>query len=95
MGPNSRRFTTVVRILGFVRKFIMNLKRRSRKLPSDDQYKSEIKEILLTDENIEASQNNVLFKKQPLKLKSLSKHPSITGYPQERMMYYNTVEKFY
>ena len=73
----------------------MNLKRRSRKLPSDDQYKSEIKEILLTDENIEASQNNVLFKKQPLKLKSLSKHPSITGYPQEGMMYYNTVEEFY
>ena len=53
---NSRRFTIVIRILGFVLKFIKNLKRRSRKLPSDDQYKSEIKNILLTDEEIEASQ---------------------------------------
>ena len=53
LDPNSRRFTTVIRILGFVQKFIKNLKRRSRKLPSDDEYKSEIKNILLADEETE------------------------------------------
>ena len=53
LDPNSRRFTIVIRILGFILKFIKNLKRRSRKLPSDNEYKSEIKNILLTDEEIE------------------------------------------
>ena len=39
-----------------VLKFIKNLNVKSRKLPSDDQSKSEIKNILLADEEIEASQ---------------------------------------
>ena len=63
LDSNCRRFTIVIRIFGFVLKFIKNLKRRSRKLRSDDQYKSEIKNILLTGEEIEASQTFFFVKK--------------------------------
>ena len=56
LDQNSGRFTIVIRILAFILKFIKNLQRRSRKLPSDDQYKSEVKNIQLADEEIEASQ---------------------------------------
>ena len=83
LDSNCRRFTIVIRIFGFVLKFIKNLKRRSRKLSSDDQYKSEIKNILLTGEEIEASRTFFFFKKQALKSKSLSKHPSTSRYRKE------------
>ena len=53
-------------------KFIKNLKRRSRKLPSDDQYKSKIKNILLTDEEIEASQT-YFFEKVTIDVKTFVK----------------------
>ena len=53
-------------------KFIKNLKRRSRKLPSDDQYKSKIKNILLTDEEIEASQT-YFFEKVTIDVKKFVK----------------------
>ena len=65
--------------LGFVLKFIKNLKRRPRKQSSDDQYKSEIKNVLLMDEEIKALQPYFL-KRQPLKSKGLSKDPSISRY---------------
>ena len=51
LDPNSCRFTLVISIFGFVLKFMKSLKRRSRKLPSDNQYKN----ILLLDEEIEVS----------------------------------------
>ena len=53
-------------------KFIKNLKRRSRKLPSDDQYKSKIENILLTDEEIEASQT-YFFEKVTIDVKKFVK----------------------
>ena len=45
---HNRRFTEFVRIFVFVLEFIKNSKIKPRKLPGDDQYKSEIKNILLT-----------------------------------------------
>ena len=63
LDPNSRRLTIVIGVLGFVLKFIKNLKRRSRKRPNNNQYKSEIKNILLMDEEIEASQRTIEVKK--------------------------------
>ena len=57
LDPNSCRFTLVISIFGFVLKFMKSLKRRSRKLPSDDQYKN----ILLLDEEIEVSQTYYYF----------------------------------
>ena len=57
LDPNSCRFTLVISIFGFVLKFMKSLKRRSRKQPSDDQYKN----ILLLDEEIEVSQTYYYF----------------------------------
>ena len=45
---HNRRFTEFVRIFVFVLEFKKNSKIKPRKLPGDDQYKSEIKTILLT-----------------------------------------------
>ena len=44
----STRFTEFVRIFVFVFEFIKNSKIKSRKLPGNDQYESETKNILLT-----------------------------------------------
>ena len=62
MDPNSGTLTAVIGVLGFVLKFIKNLKIRSKKLPSDYWYKSEIKNILLTDDETEPSQTHFLLK---------------------------------
>ena len=64
LEPDCRKFTEFARILVFVLEFINDSKIKSRKLPSDDQYKSEIKDIMLTDKETEASQI-YLFQKQP------------------------------
>lgn len=45
---HSTRFTEFVRIFVFVFEFIKNSKIKSRKLPGNDQYESETKNILLT-----------------------------------------------
>ena len=63
-------FAIVIRILEFVLKFIKNLKRKSKKLPIDDEYKSEIKNILLKDEEIETSQT-YFFQKATIEVKKL------------------------
>ena len=55
-----------ISIFGFVLKFIKSLKRRSRKLPSDDQYKN----ILLLDEEIEVSQTFFFFQKATIEIKT-------------------------
>ena len=66
LDPNSCRFTLVISIFGFVLKFMKSLKRRSRKLPSDDQYKN----ILLLDEEIEVSQTFFFFQKATIEIKT-------------------------
>ena len=78
LDPNSRRFTIVRRILGFILKFIKNLKRRSRKLPSGDQYKSETKNILLTDEENEASQT-YFFQKEIIEVKKVCQNNPVSA----------------
>ena len=79
LDQNSGRFTIVIRILAFILKFIKNLQRRSRKLPSDDQYKSEVKNIQLAGEEIEASQAYFF-----------QKATSISRYPEKSMGYYDS-----
>ena len=64
LDPNSCRFTLVISIFGFVLKFMKSLKRRSRKLPSDNQYKN----ILLLDEEIEVSL--FFFQKATIEIKT-------------------------
>ena len=66
LDPNSCRFTLVISIFGFVLKFMKSLKRRSRKLPSDNQYKN----ILLLDEEIEVSQTFFFFQKATIEIKT-------------------------
>ena len=91
LDPNSCRFTLVISIFGFVLKFMKSLKRRSRKLPSDDQYKN----ILLLDEEIEVSQTFFFFQKATIEIKTFvrTSHYQQISIEKNGILYY-TWENF-
>ena len=80
-----------ISIFGFVLKFMKSLKRRSRKLPSDDQYKN----ILLLDEEIEVSQTFFFFQKATIEIKTFvrTSHYQQISIEKNGILYY-TWENF-